>query len=88
MAVKTKNLNLDKDEMLAIVKQKPNRKILGLIRFHLGVYNFAHKDTTKRFRRWLENTVGEPPLLLDTSLTKRTSSQLQLYLFFPLNIRQ
>jgi outer membrane translocation and assembly module TamA len=81
MAIKTKNLNLDKDEMLAIVKQKPNRKILGLIRFHLGVYNFAHKDTSKRFRRWLENTVGEPPLLLDTSLTKRTSDQLQLYLF-------
>ena len=81
MAIKTKNLNLDKDEMLAIVKQKPNRKILGLIRFHLGVYNFAHKDTSKRFRRWLENTVGEPPLILDTSLTKRTSDQLQLYLF-------
>ncbi|HRG58144.1 MAG TPA: BamA/TamA family outer membrane protein [Bacteroidia bacterium] len=80
MAIKTKNLNLDKDEMLAIVKQKPNRKILGLIRFHLGVYNFAHKDTSKRFRRWLENTVGEPPLLLDTMLTKRSSAQLQLYL--------
>lgn len=81
MAIKTKNLNLDKDEMMAIVKQKPNRKILGLIRFHLGVYNFAHKDTSRRFRRWLERTVGEPPLLLDTSLTKRTSDQLQLYLF-------
>lgn len=80
MSIKTKNLNLDKDEMMAIVKQKPNRKILGLIRFHLGVYNYAHKDTTKRFRRWLERTVGEPPLLLDTTLTKRTSDQLQLYL--------
>jgi outer membrane translocation and assembly module TamA len=81
MSIKTKNLNLDKDEMMAIVKQKPNRKILGLIRFHLGVYNFAHKDTSKRFRHWLEKTVGEPPLLLDTSLTKRTADQLQLYLF-------
>ncbi|MFN5712554.1 MAG: POTRA domain-containing protein, partial [Bacteroidota bacterium] len=91
MAIKTKNLNLDKDDMMAIVKQKPNRKILGLIRFHLGVYNYAHSDTTKRFRRWLENTVGEPPLILDTILTKRSAAQLQLYLikngYFKANVK-
>ena len=80
MSIKSKASGLDKDEMNAIVKQKPNRKILGVIRFHLGVYNFAHKDTTKRFRRWLERTIGEEPLILDTSLTQISTNQLKLYL--------
>ncbi len=80
MTIRSKNNDLDKDEMTSIVKQKPNRKILGFIRFHLAVYNYAHKDTTRRFRRWLERTIGEPPLILDTNLTRRSNNQLKLYL--------
>jgi len=81
--VEIDNKKIDTDELYGIIKQKPNRKILGLIRFHLGVYNYANtkKEKDSKFREWLKNTIGEPPVVLDSSLTVKSSKQLQQYLF-------
>lgn len=32
---------LDKEEIKSYIKQKPNRKILGIVRFHLAIYNLV-----------------------------------------------
>lgn len=98
----------DKSEVASIIKQKPNKKILGL-RFYLMVYNWpdpermaarrARKDertearnearsergkAPKPYKRttgeWLREVVGEPPVLLDSSLTERSTDQILLYL--------
>lgn len=103
--------DVDKDELKGIIKQKPNKKILGM-RFHLGVFNMVDtvkmnrgiKEKTARidsinaqrkregpggrdakryrktWREWLRETVGEPPVILDTSLTARSSAQMRLYM--------
>ncbi|MEO8067962.1 MAG: BamA/TamA family outer membrane protein [Flavobacteriales bacterium] len=100
--------DVDKDDLERIIKQKPNKRILGM-RFHLGVYNLvdtvkmkrgiaektAHVDAVnerrkasgkafkpyrKTWREWLRETVGEPPVILDTSLTARTTAQMGLYM--------
>ncbi|MBP6574001.1 MAG: hypothetical protein KA230_06115, partial [Flavobacteriales bacterium] len=102
------NGDVDKDELENIIKQKPNKRILGM-RFHLGVYNLvdtvkmkrgiaektARLDTTnarrkaegkaartyhKTWREWLRETVGEPPVILDTNLTARSVAQMRLYM--------
>ena len=65
---------LDSDEINAIIKQKPNRKILGVFRYHLGVYNAFNKKNTTTFK-----DVGEPPVVYDSTLTIRTAKQLKLY---------
>lgn len=67
------------DGLKSIIKQKPNRKMLGLLRFNLGVYNlFA--NTNKDSLNWISRTIGEEPVVLDTVLTKRTTKQMELYM--------
>lgn len=94
-------------ELRSIIKQKPNKKILGL-QFYLTAYNLpdpermaakrarkdqrrdelneeraergkAAKPYKRTFGQWLREVVGEPPVLLDSSLTERTVDQLELY---------
>jgi hypothetical protein len=67
-------------ELKPIIKQKPNRKILGLFRFHLGVYTIADRGKDGRFKRWVRNTIGEEPVVLDSALTDKSSVQLKQYL--------
>lgn len=38
----------DKEPLVSIIKQKPNRKILGLFRFHLWLYNTVNKEKTEK----------------------------------------
>lgn len=98
----------DKEELGAIVKQKPNRRVLG-IPFYLHVYNLPDPEKIPRWRarkdaridrknekraskgkepkpyrptraEWLRETVGEAPMVLDSSLTARSAQQLELYM--------
>ena len=45
--VKITDGHYDKDQLLNIIKQKPNRKIFGLWRFHLWLYNTVSDEKIK-----------------------------------------
>jgi len=106
--VKVAERSVDKDDLIGIIKQKPNKKILGL-RFYLTAYNLpdpaqiAIKRERKDKRRdqlnehraedgklpkpysrtageWLRDVVGEPPVILDSSLTARSNQQIRAYM--------
>ena len=66
---------IDKDEIEAIVKQKTNKKIIGLFRFHLWVHNL-YKETSENK---IKLNVGEAPVIYDSLLTVRTLKQLKIY---------
>lgn len=72
--------SLDKEEIVSIIKQKANKRILVIGRFHLGAYNISTMGKTRKWKTWLGNTVGEPPVILDSALNERSEQQIKLYL--------
>jgi len=73
--VDSKNRNLKKDDLERAIKQKPNKRILGL-KFHLSLYNLSKKDKDTRINRWLR-TIGEEPVIYDEFQTDKSSQQLK-----------
>jgi hypothetical protein len=78
-SVKTDKKEL-RDGINGILKQKPNRKILGIFKFHLGVYTLANHGKPTKFKEWVKNTIGEEPVTLDTLLTARSSVQVKQFM--------
>ena len=115
-AEKGANVELDEDDLQAVLRQRPNRRVL-LLRFHLSVFNSvnperqlkAHqrnkvkverkikrklkrgKELTSRdlremradtlgWRDWLTNTVGEAPVVFDSTQAEKSVLQLQTVL--------
>lgn len=78
--IKTDTSILAKDLFHKYLKQKPNRKILGFIRFHLGFYNLGSSGKNTKFKSRLRS-IGEEPVLLDSILTERSNQQLKLFLY-------
>jgi outer membrane protein assembly factor BamA len=98
---------IDKDDLKEVVRQEPNRKILGA-RFYLWAYNVPNPDkfekrNNKRLRKlkkknekriekgkepkefkpfgsWWRETVGEPPVVFDSSLVNKSAEQIRTYL--------
>jgi outer membrane protein assembly factor BamA len=45
-----KSTTLEKDNITAYLQQKPNRKILGIFRFHLGIYNLVNPERMRQHK--------------------------------------
>ncbi len=70
---KDKTINSD---LKTLVKQKPNRKLLGLFKIYLGIYNLYYdKEATK-----LSENLGEPPVIFDSTLHESSIKVMKKYL--------
>ncbi len=78
--IECNNKKIDKEELDAYIKQKPNRRILAVFRFHLGIYNLFFKPDAKKIRRKIADIVGEEPVIYDEYLKEKSAKQLKIYL--------
>ena len=74
------NKNIDLEELENYIKQKPNTRILNLIRFHLLIYNLSNSGKERKWKNKLKNVVGEEPVIYDEYLSKKTIKQFKLFL--------
>lgn len=79
VTVKSDSKKVSKAEIRKNIRQKPNTRILGVARFHLGLYNLSGRNEKKRFNRWLRN-IGEAPVIYSDYVTGRSKSQIKTYL--------
>lgn len=79
VVVKIDDNSISTSDLKRNIKQKPNLKILGMWRFHLGLYNLSGKNKEKGFNKWLQR-IGEEPVVYEDFQTQRSLTQLKLYL--------
>jgi len=69
------NGKIKNKEPYALIQQKPNKKIFGLIPIYLNIYNLAPKiDKDHYFKK-----IGESPTIFNHRLTKKSANQIELY---------
>lgn len=77
--VKIDDYKLNKSDIKRNIRQKPNTRILGVARFHLGLYNLSGRNEKKNFNQWLRR-IGESPVVYNPFLTARSAEQVELFL--------
>ncbi len=82
VSVKGKKSTL-KDNSQAFIRQKPNKKILGIgwLKLYLGIHNAFDWKRDNRVSRWLKNKVGEAPVIYDSAITQFSAQQMQAFYF-------
>ncbi len=76
--VKIDNETIKKEELKPYIRQKPNKKIIGM-KFHLWLYNRSKLDKENKWNKWLRKN-GEEPVIWQQTMTAKTAEQLDLYL--------
>ncbi len=74
----TKDLN--KEDLMRTIRQKPNRKTLSVFRFHLMVYNIANSGKERKWKTRIAEVVGEPPVIFDQFSANQTEIIMGSYL--------
>ena len=66
--IKSKELN-------TLLKQKPNKKFIGIAPLYLGIYNLAPEGEKESYFK----KIGEAPVILNYRLTRKSASQIELH---------
>lgn len=68
------------DPLYSLVRQKPNRRLLGIFRYHMWRYVVADVTQRNLLERSGGQVNGEPPVVLDTNLHALTAERMEDFL--------
>lgn len=74
-------------EINAQIMTKPNRRILGIVRFHVRAHSLGttkrnpEKNEEKKWRKFLREKVGEPPVIFDSSQADKSARNIKQLMF-------
>ncbi|MCF8299137.1 MAG: outer membrane protein assembly factor [Saprospiraceae bacterium] len=77
---------IDEDEVKSFIKQKPNRKILGVFRFHVGIYNAADRMDDKKEKKnrktdkWKQRRIKKGKKIDPEKEERKRERSLKIYL--------
>lgn len=69
-----------KRELAGISQLQPNKTFIGLAKVRLWFYNISTRRDPNKFRDWMRNKVGEPPVLYDSLSVEKSVVMMQNYL--------
>ena len=72
------SISITKKEINDIIKQKPNKRITGLIPFHLWIYTLSNPTKNNWINNYLRK-IGEAPVVLEEKLTQKSRLQIKSY---------
>lgn len=76
VSVRVDDKRIKKQELKTHVRQKENLRILGLLKFHLWLYNLSSE---KKGNGWFKE-IGEAPVIYEEGQSRRSMDQLKMYL--------
>ncbi|MCX7863370.1 MAG: BamA/TamA family outer membrane protein [Bacteroidales bacterium] len=79
-SVKIDNSKISLSDLETYIQPKPNKKIFWIVPFHLYVYNLSNIGKERNWKKKIGSIVGEPPVLVNEYLIKRSKQQLSIYL--------
>lgn len=77
--IETRGGDISDRDLENYFRQKPNKKIFGFARIHLGVYNLSNPAKKNGFNNWLRK-IGEEPVIFNPDATRETIKQINHYL--------
>lgn len=78
--IKSDNPDYKNSDLRPYLRQQPNFKLFGLIKWQLYVYNWSGRNDNNWFNKQLRR-IGEAPVVLDTILIEKSAEELDRFLY-------
>ena len=69
-------VGLNNSLLRGLIRQNPNARLFSMFKMSLATYSLSGRDSTK-WRNRLLKSIGEPPVIYDSTLAQRTSEDLR-----------